>query len=158
MSEKLYTQKEYNDNSLDKFEAGRRAGNKQRHNLYASEETLEKFCEVNTKIDIISGQTRDIHSAIFGVDNVGGLVKTVERIEAQTIKTNGSVRGLQIWKSFIVGGMAVITMVVIPMITFIFFDKINQLNDKIEDAKTTSVAEPVNKLSDLISKYNIGIK
>jgi hypothetical protein len=152
--EKLYTQEDMDKN----YEIGKRIGNGDNHNLYASKETLEKFCEVNTKIDVISCQTRDIHSAIFGVDNVGGLVKTVERIEAQTMKTNGSVRGLQIWKSFIVGGMAVITMIVIPMITFIFFDKITQLNEKIETSQNSTVAATVDKLSDLISKYNIGIK
>ena len=40
-NEKLYTQKEFDANSLEKFEAGRQAGNKADHNIYASKETLE---------------------------------------------------------------------------------------------------------------------
>lgn len=119
------------------YEAGRKIGKGEDHNLYASKETLQKFCEVNQKIDGNSKLTEEIHSAIFGVDNVGGLVKTIDRIEAQTIKTNGNVRALQIWKSCIIGGITVIVGVVIPLITFIYFEKVNQLNEKIEASLIT---------------------
>ena len=41
---------------------------------------------------------------------------TLVRIEAQTIKTNGTVRDLQRWKSYIMGGLSVICIVLLPLI------------------------------------------
>lgn len=41
---------------------------------------------------------------------------TLARIEAQTTKTNGSVRSLQIWRGFITGGLAIITVLIIPLL------------------------------------------
>ena len=41
---------------------------------------------------------------------------TLARIEVQTTKTNGTVRSLQQWKSFMMGGLAVIGVVLLPII------------------------------------------
>ena len=41
---------------------------------------------------------------------------TLVRIEMQTTKTNGTVRNLQQWKSFMMGGLAVIGVVLLPII------------------------------------------
>ena len=38
------------------------------------------------------------------------------RIEMQTTKTNGTVRDLQRWKSYIMGGLSVICIVLLPLI------------------------------------------
>lgn len=40
------------------------------------------------------------------------------RIEAQTIKTNGRVTSMERWRSFITGGMAILTVMVLPMLTW----------------------------------------
>lgn len=40
--------------------------------------------------------------------------ETLERIEAQTVKTNGRVSALEKWRSYLAGGMAVI-MILIPI-------------------------------------------
>ena len=37
------------------------------------------------------------------------------KIEVQTTKTNGTVKGLLLWKARIVGGLAVLTAIVIPV-------------------------------------------
>ena len=41
---------------------------------------------------------------------------TLVRIETQVLKTNGSVRGLLSWKSYIQGGLTVICIVLLPII------------------------------------------
>jgi hypothetical protein len=119
--EKLYTLEDM-DRS---YETGRRNGNAEDHNLYASKETKELFAKLDKK-------TEEIHAAIFGVDCVGGIVKTIERIEGQTMTTNGRVKKLEMWRFGLTMCGVLITMIVIPLITFIFFDKINQLNEKID--------------------------
>lgn len=40
---------------------------------------------------------------------------TLDRIEAQTIRTNGRVSGLENWRWFLIGGMSIISAMVIPM-------------------------------------------
>lgn len=42
--------------------------------------------------------------------------ETLGRIETQTIKTNGSVRSLQVWRGFITGGLAILALIVIPLL------------------------------------------
>ena len=41
---------------------------------------------------------------------------TLVRIETQTTRTNGNVRDLQKWRSFITGGLSVICIVLLPLI------------------------------------------
>lgn len=45
--------------------------------------------------------------------------ETLKRIEDQTTKTNGSVRGLQIWRARIIGGLAVSIIIVLPILGYL---------------------------------------
>jgi hypothetical protein len=38
----------------------------------------------------------------------GEVQESLDRIEKQTVKTNGNVRSLQVWRGFITGGLAVV--------------------------------------------------
>lgn len=40
----------------------------------------------------------------------------VTRVETQTTRTNGRVDGLEKWQDRVIGGMAVLTLVVVPML------------------------------------------
>jgi uncharacterized membrane protein YhaH (DUF805 family) len=45
---------------------------------------------------------------------------TLEEIKVQTLKTNGRVGRLENWRWLLTGGMAMITMMVIPLIVYIW--------------------------------------
>ena len=50
------------------------------------------------------------------LDEKFGEIKTqLNRIEAQTMKTNGSVSSLKVWRGYVTGGLAILTIVVLPM-------------------------------------------
>jgi len=56
------------------------------------------------------------------------------KILEQTTKTNGSVRALQQWRSFIIGGMTVISMFLIPIVIYLaatIRQEINELKHQI---------------------------
>lgn len=40
---------------------------------------------------------------------------TLERIEAQTTRTNGRVSSLEMWRSYVVGGLAIISAIILPI-------------------------------------------
>lgn len=40
----------------------------------------------------------------------------LDRIEVQTIKTNGRVTKLEFWRGMIMGGMAIITTIILPAV------------------------------------------
>lgn len=40
----------------------------------------------------------------------------LNRIEIQTTETNGKVRSLQVWRGFITGGLAIVTVLLIPIL------------------------------------------
>jgi len=46
----------------------------------------------------------------------------LDRIELQTKKTNGRVNGLENWRSYVAGGLAVITIVGLPMLWILITD------------------------------------
>jgi hypothetical protein len=53
----------------------------------------------------------------------GEIMETCARIEAQTTKTNGRVKALEMWRMFLLGGLGVITSLVIPLVIYIFLHK-----------------------------------
>lgn len=42
------------------------------------------------------------------------------RIEGQTTKTNGRVSKLELWQSLVIGGLSVITIIVLPLLGYLF--------------------------------------
>jgi len=55
--------------------------------------------------------------------------------------TNGSVRRLQQWKSFMIGGMTVISMFLIPIIIYL----VANLSNEITNVKKTITAQMLDK-------------
>lgn len=53
----------------------------------------------------------------------------VTEIKAQTIKTNGRVGALESWKGFIIGGLSIITLLVIPLIASIIIRNMSDIQE-----------------------------
>lgn len=51
------------------------------------------------------------------------IIKSLDRIEIQTTKTNGKVLGLQKWQSFIQGGLAILALIVVPILIYLMNHK-----------------------------------
>lgn len=58
-----------------------------------------------------------------------GIKTQLNRIETQTIKTNGRVNSLEGWKMYISGGLAVIVVLLIPILIFVATDYISALQN-----------------------------
>lgn len=56
-------------------------------------------------------------------------------IKVQTTKINGSVINLKMWRSWMAGGMAIIVLLVLPLISYIFYEHIQKTNTEIETIK-----------------------
>jgi hypothetical protein len=50
------------------------------------------------------------------------LSKQLDRIEIQTMKTNGRVSKLELWKQWITGGSGVLTLVVVPLFGWVLYE------------------------------------
>lgn len=61
--------------------------------------------------------------------------KTLEKILVQTYKTNGRVTRLEGWKNWGAGAIAILVIIVIPLIVFVFQTSIHQLQTEVN--KTT---------------------
>lgn len=59
----------------------------------------------------------------------------------QTTRTNGSVRALQQWRSFIIGGMTVISMFLIPIVIYLA----SNVQKDIEELKHIVVSKSLDK-------------
>lgn len=49
--------------------------------------------------------------------------KVLAVLDGKVTTTNGRVKALELWKMFMLGGMGVISMIVIPLIIYIFLHK-----------------------------------
>ena len=54
----------------------------------------------------------------------------LNRIEAQTTKTNGSVSGLKQWKAYITGGFAIFAIIVLPSIGYLAYTLLQHVQNK----------------------------
>lgn len=100
---------------------------------YSKREVDQYFKEINVKLDHIK-------------DDFGG---SLGEIKVQTKETNGRVKALEFWKQFVIGGMAVGTFLVIPLLGFIF----NSIYGKIGE-----IENQVDKITNILSGYNIVIE
>lgn len=70
-------------------------------------------------------QNKILHAELCGLKDVmderlRSVSESLNRIELQTTKTNGRVRSLEVWKGFMMGGMAILSALVIPMVIMVF--------------------------------------
>lgn len=70
--------------------------------------------EIRTNVTVLETQYKNI-------------MVTLGEIKTQTTKTNGSVTSLRLWRSLIVGGLTIIVLLVLPLITYIFNTKIQHV-------------------------------
>jgi hypothetical protein len=68
---------------------------------------LEKFDNLKQAVDRNFSSNQEAH----------------DEIKAYQQYTNGRVKSLEIWRSFILGGLSIITLLVLPMIVYIFFQR-----------------------------------
>lgn len=51
--------------------------------------------------------------------NFGEIKDSIQELTVEVRKTNGSVRKLQLWRSYLMGGMTIISAMVLPLLLFI---------------------------------------
>ncbi len=66
-------------------------------------------------------------------DNHVGFDKKLDEILEQTKKTNGRVSKLENWRAYLVGAWAVVSLVVIPAFTYVYFQDQRNLDERIVD-------------------------
>lgn len=54
--------------------------------------------------------------------------ETLARIEAQTTRTNGRVTLLEAWKQYSMGATAILTLVVLPSVGWLYYEVINLIS------------------------------
>jgi hypothetical protein len=60
----------------------------------------------------------------------------LEKILAQTLKTNGRVNKLENWRSILIGGWSIVTFLVLPMLVYIYFNHEAQTQQQFESLQT----------------------
>jgi len=75
---------------------------------------------------------------------------TLQRIETQTSRTNGRVTRLEMWRQYILGALAIISMVVIPIVLY--------LANQIIDVKTSISTQVADAVKSELNKYEVTIE
>lgn len=75
-------------------------------------------------------------------EQVGDVGQKIDGLTTQVKITNGDVKGLKMWRSFVTGGMSVITAIVIPLLIYIWYQQIT-LTQSVADAVSEALAEQV---------------
>ena len=60
------------------------------------------------------------------------VIERLVRIEIQTKITNGSVMSLKLWRSLMIGGMGIITLIVFPLLIYIFYENTIRVQAQID--------------------------
>lgn len=66
----------------------------------------------------------------------------LSEIKTQTMKTNGRVGRLENWRSFITGGLAIVTLIVLPLIVYIFTSQVNAVTSKLDGQRFHQSTNP----------------
>lgn len=75
--------------------------------------------DIKTHVALLQHQYKDIKSDLF-------------EIKTQTIKTNGSVMSLKLWRSWVVGGLAILSFLVIPLLGYIFMNNSERVEARLD--------------------------
>lgn len=79
------------------------------------------------------------------------IIVRLDRIELQTTKTNGNVIGLKLWRAWITGALAVVSVVVLPILGYLAYQvvhpkgtlaaSINQVETSIQQLQSNSTTQ-----------------
>ena len=62
-------------------------------------------------------------------ENFKDVNEKLDTIGTQVVKTNGRVKNLELWRSFILGAMAILTSIGIPLILYIYHNEKSNAKD-----------------------------
>jgi len=73
--------------------------------------------------------------------------QTLEEIKVQTQRTNGSVLSLKLWRSYITGGLVILSVIVLPILAYLAvleLDTSTAIQAHLQSSKTSSVVNAIN--------------